>query len=161
MPEAHLCVVDGACNMSVVLRYIQEAPLHLVTDLYKRNTAQSMLSRTLECVSSQVAALSSKLASLKSDTLVALRETLDCRQKEVALPPLVDPDAAAVSSCRTLAPARMLDAHFVRNDASGIVHRPLSFSHEFAREAWRTAFGWAFAEASFSTREVLTTRHRH
>jgi hypothetical protein len=174
----HVCRISGARHLArinvdiwliqlmarwqspVVLRYIQDAPLHMVTDLYKRNMAQSTLDKTLECLSSQVAALSGKLASMKSDTLVALRETMECRQMQVALPPLVDPDAAAVSSCRVLAPSRMMEAHFVRNDASGIVHRPLTFSHEVAREAWRTACGWAFAGASFSTRESLTTHHR-
>jgi hypothetical protein len=174
----HVCRISGARHLArinediwliqlmarwqsyVVLRYIQEAPLHMVTDRFKRNMAQSTLDKTLKCLSSQVAALSSKLASMRSDTLVALREILDCRQKQVALPPLVDPDAAAVSSCRVLAPGWMLEAHFVRNDASGSVHRPLTFSHDVAREAWRTACDWAFAGASFSTRESLTTRHR-
>jgi hypothetical protein len=176
VPEADLCVVDNACNISGSFFMTREVELCLAVgehidscwkamndtwNLPASKTDPKALGkrRTWGCVCD--GDLGSKWASLKSDTLIALCETLDCRQKKVALPPLVDPDAAAVSSCRTLAPARMLDAHFVRNDASGIVHRPLSFSHEFAREAWRTAFGWAFAEASFSTREVLTTRHRH
>jgi hypothetical protein len=88
----------------VVLRYIQEAPLHMVTTVTKGKRVQSTLDKEVNCLSSQVAALSRELASMRSDTLVAFREILDCRQKQVALPPLDDPDVAAVSSCRVSLP---------------------------------------------------------
>ena len=88
----------------VVLRYIQEAPLHMVTDRYKGKRVQSTLDKAVNCLLSQVAALSREVAPMRSDTLVAFLEILDCRQKQVALPPLADPDAAAVSSCRVSLP---------------------------------------------------------
>jgi hypothetical protein len=98
---------------------------------------------------------------MRSDTLVALPESLNCRLGQVALPPLDGPDAFAVSSFRILALGWMLDARLVRNDASGCVHKPLTFSHDVARKALRTACRRAVAESCFSTREVLATLHRH
>jgi hypothetical protein len=119
VPKADPCVVDNPCNISGSLFMTREVELCLAVgehidccwkaindtgNLPASKTDPKALGkrRTLGCGGD--GDLGSKWASLKSDTLIAVCETLDCSLKKVALPPFVDPDAAAVSSCRTLLP---------------------------------------------------------
>jgi len=121
-------------SSDVVLRYVSEAPLAAITDVF-RGRARTGANR-LQHLGDDPADLADQRRAAKASP-VADPRTVGYLAEELSL-------AAAKAERGAALPAQEL----MLNTSSGVLHRPLVWSRTVPPHSWRTECGWPFGAAA-------------
>ena len=137
----------GRWSSDVVLRYVRDAPLKIVSADYRRLMASRDLESVLSCIGSAASAEQVRLLEQKISEVEAraLAEEAVLRRELAAVQSLCGPGG------------------YIRNDSdkhdSRAVHVAAVDGVNVPSRSWRTKCGWRFGQASFTRVTCLPPRY--
>ena len=127
----------------IVLRYAAEAPLDNITESYKEKLQQFNFKRFLREVQSEIKTAKDQFASLQEEHKKAIEEEIKISlTKQQVTQPTTSSNAEATT-------------YYIRNDESGVHHKPYNHGIAIQPLLWTTKCGWKFGFSNFTIEQSL------